>query len=215
MKIQRLLPIAVIALAGLSLGSGCPTFPKLEDRIVELALGGTTTLEFQSASTVSTHYDISGDYDLSAGIDVNQLLKDAGIDASDVTDIKLTGVSYRVSVPNAGPLTITGGKVTIQRQNGSLVDLVNPPPSGFTRAVGATTPFITAPLTTAGVTVLNQLLSDILAAVKDGPGGPPIPNPLVSYHVVGDASALPYDFKWQLKIDITIVGKVKGIKVLT
>src|SRR5207247_1972702 len=103
----------------LSLGSGCPTFPKLEDRTVELALGGTTTLEFQSASTASTHYDISGDYDLSAGIDVDQLLKDAGIDASDVTDIKLTGVSYRVSVPNAGPLTITGGKVTIQRQNGS------------------------------------------------------------------------------------------------
>ena len=37
MRLHRFLPVALIAFAGLSLGSGCPTMPKLEDRIVELA----------------------------------------------------------------------------------------------------------------------------------------------------------------------------------
>ena len=209
MKPQSLLPIALIALAGRSLGSGCPTMPKLKDRVVELALGGSTTLEFRGQSTENTIWNASGTYDLSSDIDLNKLLDDAGIDASKVTGIALSGVSYRVSVADAGGHTISGGTVTVQRAgSASAVTLVD----NFTQNVGSVTPFITAPLTSEGVGVLNQLLSDIVDAAKNHT---PVVNPGVTYSVHGTADGVPYDFFWQLKLDISVKGKIKKITVLT
>jgi hypothetical protein len=209
MRLQRLLPFALIALAGLTLGSGCPTIPKLKDRVVELAMGGTTTLEFRGQSTVSTTWNSTGTYDLSADIDLTTLLDDADIDASDVTGIKLSGVSYRVSVADAGGHTISNGTVTVQRAgSASASTLVN----NFSQNVGSVTPFITAPLTAAGVTVLNDLLADIVTAAKNHTS---VANPGITYTIHGTADGLPYDFFWQLKLDISVAGKIKKITVLT
>ena len=86
MRLHRMLPIALIALGGLSLGSGCPTVPKLEDRVIELAIGGSTTLDpFNSKSTVSLHYNTPGTYNLVTDINLNKLLDDAGIDRKNPT----------------------------------------------------------------------------------------------------------------------------------
>ena len=179
--------------------------------MVELAVGGTTTLEFHAHSTTATHFSDAGTYDLSGDLDISALLADAGIDPQDVLGIKLAGVSYRVSTPDAGGHSITGGHVTVQRigVNASPVTLIE----DFSQDVGSVTPFITAPLTAAGVDVLNQLLSDALDVAKHPPAT--VPNPQVAYTVSGDASGLPYDFYWQLKLDVTMAGKIKKIKVLT
>ena len=207
MRIHRLLPLAVLALGGLSLGSGCPTIPKIQDRVVELAVGGTTTLDFVADGSTNT-WSGTGDYDL-ADIDINSLISDAGIDIQDVKSVTLSGVSYRVSVPDpTSGRTITSGSVTATRGGGSPVTLL----SNFQQAADQETPFITAPVSTGGVTMINQLLSDLLAAAK---GGPPVSNTTVHYAYSGDSTPLntPTHFTWQLKIDLAIVGNVK-VKVL-
>jgi hypothetical protein len=210
MKINHLLPIAVIALGGLSMGSGCPTMPKLEDRIVELAIGGTTTLAppFHGQSTVNTLWTSASTYNLATDIDINSLISGADIDLQDVTAIKLDKIWYRVSTGNGASRVISGGKVTVQRQGAaSASDLV----SNFTQNVKDVTPFIRAPLSSAGVDVLNTILADVLAAQKAGTA---TANPQITYTVTGTADGLPYDFFWELKLDLTISGKIKKIQVL-
>jgi hypothetical protein len=207
MRIHRLLPLAVLALGGLSLGSGCPTIPKIQDRVVELAVGGTTTLDFVADGSTNT-WSGTGDYDL-ADIDINSLISGAGIDIQDVKSVTLSAVSYRVSVPDPTTgRTITSGSVSATRGGGSPVTLL----SNFQQAADQETPFITAPVSAAGVTMINDLLSDLLTAAKNGGT---VPNSSVHYSYNGDSQpvGIPTHFTWQLKLDLSIVGNVK-VKVL-
>ncbi len=210
MKMNRLLPLAVIALAGLSLGSGCPTFPSLKDRLVDLAVGGSTTLTFQASGIINTYDDV-GSEDLVGDVDLQKLLDDAGIKADDVVDVKLAGVSYRVSVPdpNAGR-TIANATVQAGRGPGPGP---GPTPTAlitnFTQNVDAATNWTQAPLDPAGVALINGLLTDILTATKSHSSV--VPNPVVTYHVHGESQPanVSTSFTWQLKLDLTIVGKIK------
>ena len=208
MKLHRLFPIAVIALAGLSLGSGCPTVPKIEDRVVELALGSSTTLTLPAIGIVNV-YDQTGVEDLVADFDLNKALSDAGVDASDLKDIKLAGISYRVTVPdpNAGR-TIANATVTARRGLGAETALI----SSFTQNVDAVSGWTTAPLSAAGVTLINGLLTDIMTVAKNGGS---VASPTITYHVQGTSNPTGANttFTWQLRLDLTIVGTVK-VKVL-
>jgi hypothetical protein len=208
MRIQRLLPIALIAVAGLTLGSGCPTVPKIEDRVVELALGATTTLSIPAAGILNTYDDI-GVENLVTDIDLNQILDDAGVDASDLKDIKLAGISYRVTVPdpNTGR-TINNATVTARRGAGAEVALI----TNFNQNVDAVSGWTTAPLSAAGVTLINGLLTDIMTVAKSGGS---VANPVITYHVVGvsNPQGVTTNFTWELRLDLTIVGSIK-VKVL-
>jgi len=204
MKTQRLLPFAVIVLAGLSLGSGCPTFPKIEDRIVELAVGGSTSKQFQSRGEVGIH-DKTGAYSLDS-LDIAGILDKAGIDVADVKDLKFAGAEYRVVTPDTVPnRMITNGNVTIRRLPAvSEVSLI----SNFSLDVNHTVGWQKATLDAPGVAVVNQLLADILTAMHNRT---PIPNPVLSVHVRGDAPPLgkATNFAYEIKLDITILGTVK------
>jgi len=208
MRLHRFLPVALIAFAGLSLGSGCPTMPKLEDRIVELAISSSTTLDFVGQSTVSTSITDGGSVDFSTDFDIKGLLNDAGIDISQVTGIALSGVSYRVSVADANGRSITSGTVSIQRQGGPVVPLV----TAFAQSVASTTPFATAPLSSQGVAVLNTMLNDLLTSEKNGTT---LVNPAMSFTFGGTADGLPYSFGWQLKLDVSIKGHIQQITIPT
>jgi len=204
MNIHRWTALAVIVLAALSLGSGCPTIPKLEDRTVELAAGGSAVLSFDADGSTNT-WDETGLYDLANDVDINQLLDNAGIGVDKVKDIKLSGISYRVSRPQAGR-SIQGGTVTAARtgyMGGTPQTLV----TSFNQDVSATTGWIQAPVTSAGVDLINGLLTDILTAAKNHT---PVANSVVTYHVTGTSIPMgtPTDFTWEVKLDVTIVGEV-------
>jgi len=209
MKAYRLLPIAVIALAGLSLGAGCPTVPSLKDRVVELALGASTVQTIQAIGIVNV-YDQIGSEDLVADVDIQKVLNEAGIDASKVKSIKLAGISYRVTVPDphAGR-NITGATVSAGRGPGPAAGPTPTPLiTNFSQNVDAVTGWTKAPLDPNGVHLIDGILTDIVALARDGT---PVPNPVLSYHVQGVSN--PTDattsFTWQLKLDLTIVGTIK------
>ncbi len=209
MTIQRLIPFALLAFAGLSLGSGCPTIPKIEDRVVEMAVGASTTLEFVADGATNV-WSESGDYNLATQIDISQILDDAGIDVEDVKDIKLSGVSYRVTVPDATPnRTVTASTLKASRGGGPATDLVV---TNTSERVDAAFDWKTAPLSAAGVTLINGLLTDILNAAKNHTA---VANPVVSYTYDGTSTPVNVatQFTYQVRLDVSIVGTIK-VKVL-
>jgi len=178
MKTYRLLPIAVIALAALSMGSGCPTVPSLKDRLVEMALGGSTTLTIVATGVVNT-YDEIGTENLTTDVNIKQMLDDAGIDVSQLKDIKLAGISYRVTEPDpiAGRsidnATVTAGRGAGPGPGTTPTPLI----TNFSQNVGAATNWTQAPLDPAGVTLINGILTDMIALAKSGT---PVTNPVLT-----------------------------------
>jgi hypothetical protein len=203
MNTRQTLPVLVLAAALAASGASCPTIPSIEDRVVELATGGSTTLTFVAEGVVNTYNDTQT-INLATDFDLASLILDAGIDVSRVTGVKVSGVSYRVTVPDpVAGRSISSTNVTVTREGGSSTPLV----TDFSTSVNSATSFTTAPLDPAGVTVLNDILSDLLTSLQNGT---PLVNPSVTYSVSGtsnptDAST---NFTWQLKVDMSIKGTV-------
>ena len=119
--------------------------------------------------------------------------------------IKLAGISYRVTKPdpNAGR-SIDNATVTGQRGVGPVTPLI----TNFSQSVSAASTWSRAPLDPAGVTLINAILDDILTAAKTSTSPS---NPSITYHVQGTSNptAATTNFKWQLRLDLSIVGTVK------
>jgi hypothetical protein len=197
--------MALVVALGVMNG-GCVLIPELEDRIVELAVGGTTVVEFTSSGTLNT-YDETNTVNVLDGFDLGQILADAGIDPSELVDIALSGVDYRVTVPDpeAGR-QIVNGNVTIARDGGAPLTLI----SGFNAAAGAVTDWLPVPLDPGGAAVadINGMLNEIQTAL---PNNPPANRTTITYHLSGDSvpGNVGTNFTWEMKIKITIIGRVQ------
>jgi len=205
MRRFRFWPRLALLLALGVMNGGCLLIPEIKDRIVELAVGGTTVVEFVSLGTVNNH-DETNSVNILDGFNLGQILADAGIDYSRVTDIALSGVEYRVTVADPQPgRQIVNGNVTIARGLSGELDLI----SGFDAAADAVTGWQVAPLDPGGaaVTEINAMLNDIRTAL---PGNPPAGQTTLTYHVTGQSvpNLVPTNFTWELKIKITITGTV-------
>ena len=204
------LPLAVLA-------NGCILIPEIEDRIVELAVGHATILTFQASGSNATHND-TDTIDLKLDVSLDQILDDNGIDASDVKDVKLASVAYRIIVPQSGR-QIQNGTVEFLRHATSTPPIApgtTNPTSGYTQLVtafnadvSANTGWIAVNLDPAGVTALNSLLADFLTEAK---GGAAATNTFITYHTNGTTAPAPppdVNFQYQLKLELTIVGAFK------
>lgn len=204
MRMRNRSTLAALILTML-VGQGCLLLPEIEKRVVELAVGGSTTQEFSAIGEINTIND-RDTVDVRTAIDLPGLLDNAGIDLSDVETIAFAGAAYRVTQqdPTANR-AITGGTVTIQRGlGGAETTLI----SNFNVAVNdpANANFQPATLNSAGVNVVNQILNDILTELK---GGAPATNTLVITHVSGNSTpAVATNFKYELRLDVSIVGTV-------
>jgi hypothetical protein len=208
MRIHRMVTIAAVLLVAQVFGTGCVLVPTIKDRVVELVTGAQTAVPFHAQGSINAYSD-SKTINLRDSVDVASVISDAGIDVSDVTSITLSGVAYRITVadPTAGR-QITNAQVAVAVGGNSSANLV----SSFTAKADAATGWITPALTAGGVTQLNNLLAAILAELK---GGAPA-NEHITYTVTGNStpSATPTNFQYELRISLSIVGKVKT-KVLT
>ncbi len=201
------LPLAVAA-------NGCILIPEIEERIVELAIGHSVVVPF-TASGEQNFHDKANTVDATGGVNLKDVFDDNGLDASDVKNVKLAGVAYRVTQAEAGR-SITGGKVEFQRgSNPSPTPPTGAPPtSGYTQLVtsfnasaASVTDWITVPLDAAGVTAINALLGELLTEAK---GGAAVTNKYLTYHVYGASvpSNVNTNFKWEFRISLTIVGTI-------
>lgn len=194
---------------GLALmNGGCMLIPEIKERIVELAVGGSITQEFVSLGSVNV-IDATSSVDVASGFDLAQVLADAGIDVSDAGKIAVSGVEYRIAV--ADPDTdrvILNAAVTVARNGSGELPFV----SSFDTGAAEVTDWRPAPLdpSGAGMAEINQMLRDILAALKLGTSPPPNLTTL-TYHVTGQVrpSLSPTNFAWELKIKIIVTGTVK------
>lgn len=205
MRRLRSWPHMALVLALAAMNGGCVLIPEIKDRIVELAVGGSTVVEFVSNGTVNT-YNETSTVNVLSGFDLAQILADNGIDVSNVTNIALSGVEYRVTVPDpqAGR-QIVNGNVTIQRDGSGELPLI----TGFTTNADAVTDWQVMPLDPGGAAVasINAMLNDIRTEL---PLSPPPNVTTITYHVTGQSVPLvvPTDFTWEMKVKITITGTV-------
>lgn len=182
-------------------GASCPLIPDIEEKVIELAVGGSTTVPFEARGEINDKMQVV-QFNLADSLDLEEILEDADIDS--VTAIALAGVSYRVTRADPNPeRTIANTTVTISRDGGPQnVPLV----TSFTDTAGETYDFRTAPLDPAGVDVVNGMLAEILAAVQAG-----VPAN-VTGSVTWSGQSLPLseetDFDWEMRIDITITGTI-------
>lgn len=187
------------------MNGGCVLIPEIKDRIVELAVGGSTVVEFVSSGTVNT-YNETNTVNVLNGFDLAQILADAGIEVGAVTNIALSGVEYRITVPDpqAGR-QIVNGNITIDRDGVLGMPLI----TGFTTNADAVTGWQVAPLDPGGAAVasIKTMLNDIRTEL---PLSPPPNVTTITYHLTGQSVPLvvPTNFTWEMKVKITITGTV-------
>jgi hypothetical protein len=206
MRLTRSWARCALILAVAMLNGGCVLVPEIKDRIVELAVGGSTTVPFVSLGAGSTLNE-TNTVNVLDGLNLAQILADAGIDVASVTNIKLSGVDYRITVADPVPSReITNGAITINRNGSGALPLI----SNFNAGAGAVSDWQPAPLDPGGAAVgdINAMLQSILDALKLGTS-PPSNLTTVTYHVAGNSTPPGYNFSWELKIKITITGTVK------
>lgn len=204
MRRSRFWPQMTLVFALAVMNGGCLLIPQLKDRLVELALSGTSSTTF-TVNGSATAADELATVNVSTELDLQTILNDAGIDVSQVTHIGLSGVSYRIVRADADPSReITGGTITIQRGiAGAVENLV----TGFSAAPGAVSGYQNVTLDAAGVAVVNALLADILEDLK----GTPNPEPSATFHLTGNmtsTSGTAADFDVELKVTIGITGTI-------
>jgi hypothetical protein len=203
MRRFRFWPHMALVLAFAVTNGGCVLVPKLKDRVVELAVTGSTSEVFSVQGSDTAVDETTTPFDVGADLDLAKILDDNGIDVSKVKSVKINKVEYRIVRADPDPTrAVTNGIVTIKRGVAAAQNLV----TAFSASPGAVSGFTNIPLDPAGVGVVNTLLEDIRAAL---PGAPA--NGLVTFHLTGNSTSTggnPTDFDFELKITVTIVGTV-------
>ena len=204
-----------LALPAAFLLNGCILMPQIEDRVVELATGHSVVIPFPATGSTNFENDVKT-VDLDGDFDLASVLDDAGIDASDVKDVKLASVSYRVTRAEAGR-SISNGQVEFKTftSDPGTPSLGAPPTATYTQLVtsfsgsaAATTGWIAVPLEAGGVSAINTLLGQFLNDVKNDVSTHPR---YLVYHVYGASTpgGTPTDFDWEFRLELSIVGSFK------
>jgi hypothetical protein len=110
-----------------------------------------------------------------------------------------------VTVPETGR-EIQNGVITLARNGSGNLALI----SNFNASADQATDWKPAPLDPGGLAVaqINGMMNDILVAL---PNDPDPSKTTITYHIGGDSvpANVPTDFTWEIKIKLTITGKVK------
>lgn len=211
MRRNALLSLLALVLAALTVQGGCVIIPEVETKTVELVARGTacdTLVAFGSLNYESKT-------DLAAVLDIPQILDDAGIDVSDVDSIAVFGVTYKTTkLDPDNTREIQNGNVYVTR--GTLVGSTFTPTtaevtviSNFNQVVNDATTDQTAPVTAAGIQMLNQLLQDLLDEAKGLPVV--VTDSAIRYRVDGTSAPTPAttDFEWRICVKVNIKGTVE------
>jgi len=197
--------IAGLLCLGLALSAAeCPNIPEVETRLVDLALNGSTTRVFQARGSNNV-YQETKTIDIEEAIDLDSILveiEDVIADADSV-QISASSISYRIVVPQAGR-SIANGQLSVERGSGGPVTIA----TGFSMDASAVTDWITVPLSSGGVNLVNDMLQDVLVAWQKGTS---VPNSQLTYAVAGNSlpAGSETNFDWELKLTVSIVAPIE------
>lgn len=209
MNTKKLLHLgAFVAAVTATMGANCPSIPSIQERIVELVMGGSITEEFHALGEINDKGEV-GQEDLAnplgEALDLTEILDGAGIDVSDTDGIALAGVEIRVTIPDDTPgREITNTTVMVGRDGAGLVPLV----TGFSQSATAVTGWIPVSLEAGGVGVINGILEDFLDAAK---AGEDLDSVILNYSWEGLSvpTDVVTDFHWEIRLSINITGTVE------
>lgn len=203
MRSRTILRLAVYAALFVVLqGAQCPQIPELKDVEVTVVTEDYVELEFQARGSINWHSDTET-------IDIEDLrreLEEADVDVAAVDTIVVSAVLYGVTAYNETVFDrqIVDGTLTITRTDGggsaTLFDDVD------VEVYPLLGELVPAPFEPGGVDFINDLLADVLAALKgSGPS---------SFSVYGDVSgvsepqARDTSFDWRVRIYYQVMGRV-------
>lgn len=210
-----LLTLLSLVLVALVVEGGCVIIPEVNTKNVELVASVSACDTLVAAGVVNNHDDFDV-IDIKDGLDINQALSDAGIDVSAVDSIVVWGITYKTTQPDPdGTREIVNGNVTVTRGSYNPITQVFTPSSAeldvitnFNVTVNSVTTDQTAPVSAAGIALINQILQDCLNEAK---GFGPALNTAIQYHVTGISNPqnVPTDFKWRICVFANMKGKVE------
>ena len=212
MRRNALLSLLALVLTALTVQGGCVIIPEVKSKFVELVASGTVCDTLEAAGVLNTHDDVD-DVDLGS-LNIPALLDDAGIDVGDVDSIAVFGITYKTTRPDPDPAReIVNGQVTVKRGSGTGPAFVPTTAevvviSSFDQVVNAATTDQTAPVSAAGIALLNDLLQDLLDEAK---GQGVVLDRVIRYHVTGTSNpqGVESDFAWRICVKVNIKGEVE------
>jgi hypothetical protein len=184
--------LALVSLASLWI-TGCT-----EEKIIEIALNTEYPADFDQGPSADVEFENVDTLDIAGEVDA--ALADTDYSRADIADAYFNGASYGVIKFSHSHDWEIGGAVYVQRLDlgGPEVEILSYPPVSVQAALGSKT---AAPLTPAGVDVINQALKDFVA------GG----NPVLRF-VTRNESVTPapgpsdtIEFTWRVWVQYQIV----------
>lgn len=204
MRKQALARIMVfLALGVILLGAKCPGIPETEEVEITLVTEEFIELTFQARGSINVDSGV-------AILDVDELrreLEDAGVEISRIDTLRVAAVEYGVVAYNEGPQDrqIVNGTVTVERLDTAasavLIDGLN---AMVYPLLGLLVP---APIEPGGIDFLNDLLADVLAALKSGG--------VSGFEVAGSSSGVSEpqeretNFDWRVRIYYHVSGRIQ------
>jgi len=181
-------------------GAQCPQYPEIKDLQVSLVADHHIELTFEARGSLNVHSDTDT-------IDVADLragLEDAGVDVAQIDSAWVTRVVYGVVAYNETPTDreIVDGRVEIERlDDGTSAVLFDDVDVEVYPLLGE---LVGAPVEPGGVEYVNELLADVLWALKSAVSP--------EFVVRGEASGVSEpqgrdtNFDWRVRIYFQIVG---------
>lgn len=212
MRRNALLSLLALVLTALTVQGGCVIIPEVKSKLVELVAAGTVCDTLHADGVINNHDDV--DYVDLGDLDIPTVLDDAGIDVSNVDSIAVFGITYKTTEPDPNDAReIVNGQVTVQRGTGTGAAFVPTTAevvviSSFNQVVNQATTDQTAPVSAAGIALLNDLLQDLLDEAR---GQGVVVDRVIRYHVTGVSNPqdVPTDFKWRICVKVNIKGEVE------
>jgi hypothetical protein len=209
MRTARFALVAVVAAVTVAANSGCITVPQVKDREVELAGSGSVSEKFVASGTMNVQVPVTQTVDIGDKLDLQGVIKDAGIDPGDVIRITLSNVSYRVVVADHSPRTVAGS-VDVRADttgSGSFSGSTKAFITSFSADAHSVTPWANAKLDKAGVHALNDMLAHLLFQAKSGQAA----TGKIEYTVAGTSSpaSVNTSFTYEIRLTLSVVGRVK------
>jgi hypothetical protein len=169
----------------------------IEERIVEVVVGGELIAEFDATGQVNV-FDDAESILIDDQVNLDEILQENGIES--IQDVSVQSAFFRVTQKDPTPGRTISGAVTVGRDGNPESELIHY--SSVMVNDDAHIDWTPVPLEQAGVDVLNSILDELVTGAS---------NLAVTFHSSGTSTPLNVEsnFRYEVKVRFNVVGLVK------